>query len=632
MSRYCNNRECDNYKNREPMDDSVNFCGLCGGKTVAEEPAVSSLIGGTANAVHTVNSNSNNTSYNTTDSHNTSIGSISSGNVTHNTTIIVDSATAEKLSSEEKLRQYQTFCEASITNGLITKSLRDKLDAKANELSIDQEARRAIESCIREKTSISTYVLSDLDRSTLYNIAELIKANAESNDLLNCISKLKPLATKSDEDDVHHYLNLLLAVTNPSLLIRNYLERTTDSYWQTFWTYAAYIKNGQREKAETIRAELSAWEEYSQDNIKILYCFGELFPAQTSRILIDNIRNTFKECSYYSPQLEGLHAAIKQILSIGSGGRSLSGEPSIDFYLGKLWGIKPQQNRSVAYGSSANNGIQQKSGGGTQGNIGQTTGGKTPQPNGTQTPRTNPPRTTGGTPTPPTVTPVVPHKKNRTPLYIGVGVAALAALFLFLRSSESETVTEKSITEVTKLEDNTGKKPEQNTTTTGGGTGKGIKKNPTPTEAPNEQDKGQKEDPPKEEPKPEPKPEPVTPKSPSAMTCAEALSAGRKYLRNGDFDNAANYFKSAADRGSAEAQYEIAMLYKTGSGVAKSTANAFTYMKSAAEAGFTKAYRELGEMYHGGRGTTKDRSQAEYWYKKAVQAGDQKAQKILNNM
>ena len=147
MSRYCNNRECPEYK--KPVDDSVNFCGTCRSKTVEDVEEPGSLVGGTANAVHTINSNSNNTSYNTSDSHNTSIGSISSGNVTNNTTIIVDSATAGKLSREEKTRQYKSFCEATISNGIITGALRQKLDNKAEELGLDIESRKAVEAAIR---------------------------------------------------------------------------------------------------------------------------------------------------------------------------------------------------------------------------------------------------------------------------------------------------------------------------------------------------------------------------------------------------------------------------------------------------------------------------------------------------
>lgn len=631
MSRYCNNRECPEYK--KPVNDSVSFCSRCGGKTVEQVEENGSLVGGTANAVHTLNSNSNNTSYNTSDSHNTSIGTISSGNVTNNTTIIVDSATAGKLGQEEKVRQYKSFCEAAISNGIITNTLRQRLDNKAEELGLDVEARKKVEAAIREKTGRSGYVLSDLDRCTLTNTGEFIKANAESNDLLNCISKLKPLAAKSDDDDVHFYLNLLLAATNPSLLIRNYIERTTDSYWQSFWTYVAHIKNGQREKAETVRTELSAWEEYSQDNIKILYCFGELFSSQTSGIVINSVNNTIKECSYNSPQLDGLCAAIRFVISLGSGNRRLSGNPSIDFYLSKLWGIRPQQTRPASYEAYGGNNPVRKAAAGITGNIGQaavrTAGGRTSQPSGSQAPRPAP----TPAPTPPVYATTTQAKKNRTPLYIGVGVAAFVAAFLLLRSPEQETAQKPEAPKVTNVEQKSGQKtaakPASTAKTTQPASSKATSDAGKPSTASTQTTS-------QETPKPAASkpaaPKPAAPKSASDMTAGEALSAGQGYLRNGDFSNAANYFKSAADRGSAEAQYEIALLYKSGAGVAKSTANAFTYMKAAAEAGFTKAYRELGEMYHGGRGTAKDRTQAEYWYKKAVDAGDQKALRILNNM
>ena len=644
MSRYCNNRECPEY--RKPVDDSENFCGTCRSKTVEDMEESGSLVGGTANAVHTINSNSNNTSYNTSDSHNTSIGSISSGNVTNNTTIIVDSATAGKLSREDKIRQYKSFCETTISNGIITGAIRQKLDNKAEELGLGIESRKTVEAAIREKTSRAGYELSDLDRCTLANTGEFIKANAETNDLMNCISKLKPLAAKSDDDDVHFYLNLLLAVTNPSLLIRSYIERTTDSYWQTFWTYVAHIKNGQREKAETVRTELSAWEEYSQDNIKILYSFGELFSSQTSQIVINSVKNTIKGCSYHSTQLEGLCDAIRFIISLGSGNRRLSGNPSIDFYLGKLWGIRPQQARPASYGSYEANDAVRKGAAGISDNIGRaavrTAEGGIGQPSAAQAPKPAPRPAPAPAPSPTVYPTASPAKKNRTPLYIGVGVAAFALAFLLLRSPEP--AKESKATKVTNVEQSATQKPapkpEVATKTaqptsskaaSSQGTSAAKKTNTASSSSKPSTTVSTAQTTRQEAPKPA-APKPAAPKSAADMTANEALSAGQSYLRNGDFSNAANYFKSAADRGSAEAQYEIALLYKSGSGVSQSTANAFTYMKSAAEKGFTKAYRELGEMYHGGRGTAKDRSQAEYWYKKAVNAGDQKALRILNNM
>jgi len=118
--------------------------------------------------------------------------------------------------------------------------------------------------------------------------------------------------------------------------------------------------------------------------------------------------------------------------------------------------------------------------------------------------------------------------------------------------------------------------------------------------------------------------------NPADLTARDAYQKGKSVAN--DHAMAAKYYQSAADRGIAEAAYELALLYQAGRGVAKNESIAFKYMKTAADAGYANAFRLLGEMYHGGRGVAKDRGMAESWYKKAADLGDEVAKKILYSM
>lgn len=619
MAKYCNNRTCIDYM--KPVGDHVKYCGQCSHPTVdkAEIEAPGSLVGGTANAVHTLNSNSNNVTHTTSNSNNTTIGTYSSGNVTNNTTIIVDRATAGQMSLDEKMQQYKRFCEESITNGIIKYDLRKKLDDKAEKLGLDMETRKLIENQRKERLVQSSYCLTDIDRIALANTAELIRTNAAISVLKGETSKLKPLAERSEDDEVHFYLYLLLAVTDPSGLIRSYIDKKTDSYWQSFWTYFAYLKNGNREKAETVRTELASWEEYSQDNITILYCCGELFASQPTGVTLNTLRRTLENCSCQSPLLEELCYAMSFLMSLGSGQRKLSNAPYVNFYLEKLWGIKHQTQNTATPATTVTTGGTPQRGGSTPTGSDRTTGPVIPTP--PKPPVPNPPATNTN------------KNSNNFLLYAVVGIAAVGA-FLYFRPEKAEVPQETAKVEQTTLAP-VKKQPETKPTTTKTTTTKTKPTNTSSSTTTSTTTTTSTQTDPAPNVTylpPNPSNKPASPKPASEMTPDEALSTGKSYLNKGEFSNAATYLKAAADRGSVAAQYEYAILLKDGSGIAKNTSAAFQYMKAAAEAGYTKAFRQVGEMYHGGRGVEKDRSMAEYWYKRAVASGDKAAERILNNM
>lgn len=61
-----------------------------------------------------------------------------------------------------------------------------------------------------------------------------------------------------------------------------------------------------------------------------------------------------------------------------------------------------------------------------------------------------------------------------------------------------------------------------------------------------------------------------------------------------------SYFKQAAEKGSARAQYELACAYQTGKGVERSMPVAKLWFEKAANQGVRKAIRNLQELTSGG--------------------------------
>jgi TPR repeat protein len=61
-----------------------------------------------------------------------------------------------------------------------------------------------------------------------------------------------------------------------------------------------------------------------------------------------------------------------------------------------------------------------------------------------------------------------------------------------------------------------------------------------------------------------------------------------------------------AEQGDSDAQFQLAKLYYSGTGVTKSDAAAVRWYRAAAEQGYAKAQFNLGKMYHDGQGVPKD--------------------------
>jgi TPR repeat protein len=87
----------------------------------------------------------------------------------------------------------------------------------------------------------------------------------------------------------------------------------------------------------------------------------------------------------------------------------------------------------------------------------------------------------------------------------------------------------------------------------------------------------------------------------------------------GDYATALKEFTVAAEAGLDLAQYNLAILYFTGQGVAQDYAEALRWTKAAAEQGHLNAQFNLGALHYTGTGTAVDMAQAFAWYEQAAE-------------
>lgn len=104
------------------------------------------------------------------------------------------------------------------------------------------------------------------------------------------------------------------------------------------------------------------------------------------------------------------------------------------------------------------------------------------------------------------------------------------------------------------------------------------------------------------------------------------LDAGITAVDNKDYAKAYEIFSKLAQAGNAEAQHNLAMLYRTGTGVEKNLEASLKWFQQAADQGVPDAQYYLGYMYDNGEAVEKNPEKAFEWYRKAAEHGQGLAQ------
>jgi hypothetical protein len=99
-----------------------------------------------------------------------------------------------------------------------------------------------------------------------------------------------------------------------------------------------------------------------------------------------------------------------------------------------------------------------------------------------------------------------------------------------------------------------------------------------------------------------------------------------------DVKDAANWLLKAAQQGHAQAQYQIGVMYRTGSGVEQDTEQSLYWITKAKDNGLTRAQADLARYYEEGRGLVRNERLAAKIYAQAAEKGDAYAAYMLAAM
>ncbi len=120
-----------------------------------------------------------------------------------------------------------------------------------------------------------------------------------------------------------------------------------------------------------------------------------------------------------------------------------------------------------------------------------------------------------------------------------------------------------------------------------------------------------------------------------AFATAPALAGWNEGLdayQKGDYATALREWRPLAERGDADAQNNLGVMYEKGQGVPQDYKESVKWYRLSAEQGFAYAQNSLGMMYDNGEGVVQDYEQAVKWYRLAAEQGYEGAHNNLGVM
>lgn len=115
----------------------------------------------------------------------------------------------------------------------------------------------------------------------------------------------------------------------------------------------------------------------------------------------------------------------------------------------------------------------------------------------------------------------------------------------------------------------------------------------------------------------------------AAPASAQSLVAATAALDRGDYEVALQELRPLGEKGDAEGQYLLGMMFLHGHGVEQDDQEALAWLQKSADQDIAHAQASLGNMYRDGRGVSKDLGKASSLFRKAAEQGDPWGQFLL---
>ncbi len=315
------------------------FCPECGTKLI-EKPATSgvNLNLGDANAISG--------GLHVSDSHDVSNVDNSVHNITNNTSTVnnITNVAAQKTESEilqERKIEFMEAVKQVFADGLLEQDEVMFLERERLRIGLDEvTAKRLIETA-RKTTNEVRQTLSPTQAFMLKQIKQVIKLN-QIDQIKRLLPRLEAIAKSTLDEESHYLYGVALAATDPQKLISEYEALTGDDYWQTYWAYIAYTKQGDFKKAEDTLLVLPRYTQYSEENETLLTAVGAMreFGADTAIDFLNTITGM------YSNSLEIFVMALFHLLEPDAIDIPEDAAGSVNFYMENILQFEDAEERA----------------------------------------------------------------------------------------------------------------------------------------------------------------------------------------------------------------------------------------------------------------------------------------------
>lgn len=295
------------------------FCPECGAKLIEKPSAgVLNINLGDANAISG--------GINLHDSHNVTNVDNSVHNITNITEVRSDIEIRQQLRT-----QYFKACESMLSDGILSLDELRELETLRIHLNISKDEADRILDLVKAET-VKRPKTTDLDLITKIKIQKFTKM-ISSNDLEGLktqIDAMVALAATNNNEDLHYYCYSVLSTIDPGKMVEILISSVVDDYWESFWSYVAYLKIRDYGAAEKLFVDMSRFKDYPESNLALLGCIGELLKGD------EDSAHTYYEvlsddCSI---QLRSIYSCVRCIFERDL---SLESQKNFDFYLVHLF-------------------------------------------------------------------------------------------------------------------------------------------------------------------------------------------------------------------------------------------------------------------------------------------------------
>ena len=304
------------------------FCPECGTKLIENPNGKSkgfNISLGDANAISGgINLQDSHYVYNTDNSVHSTVQ-----HTVNNVTNVAANKTEMELFQERK-NQFAEQVNIFLGDNELQRDEIVRLEELRIELDLDELTARQIITNARKK--VKANVRQTLLKGPAATMMKIITSYFVANDLGKIriqIPKLSAYAKQMDVDEVQHKYYVSLAAIDPQRLIGICEDNNlSDNYWRTYWSYVAYHKMGNQEKAEYALTDLYRFSQYPEENITLLQVVEtyNTLGEEDALTLLNTIKGT------YSKELELFAKSIYMKLNPRIGKQKGATERNTAFY------------------------------------------------------------------------------------------------------------------------------------------------------------------------------------------------------------------------------------------------------------------------------------------------------------